>query len=626
MAEILTPGKSDQDVIKDVFEKKSTIQQGRNIDEKQWLVNLAFLYGKQHFIAENRKVTSGLEERIVWELKSEERKNKVKRSSNYILVLYRSLLSRLAMMESSVLVEPTTTDEKDKSAAEVAQEVLEDHWQMVNKNNPILSQDYSGMVLILSRLFSFVLATGRGYLHPHFNPKTVSKAFLDSNTVDGEIGEVETTVIHQFNIYEDRLRRHLIEQIIMPVDDIKEQYNVDIKPEDIILSDSEQQLISMLEQSEAPAEYKDCVLVNKYWETPSSKHANGRFILLTQKKIILNEAIPPEYKNRIPYFSFNYLDLMLSFFPQGMVNPLISLQEEYNYTLTRLHSYKKWFAGKLKVPKKCKLETKYDDEIGQIIYYEHGLGEPHFDTPPTSEAVNFLLKDLDRIRRDMEDLAIVHDASIGREPGQVKSGVGIENLSNLDNSQLRPVLKHIEQKMSFYGETVLDIVEEKYLEPRLLAITGENLSADVATFKGENVAGNRRIKVNMGSALPASKVDRQTFLMGLADKGYIPRTKALELMEFGDLAGLYNTIDENAQKTEISEMLKGVDVAPQEWDYHVTHLKVLEDFLKGRQFKKLDPQAQKLLLLHRHLHQKFLQLENQAAAKIAAANQGGENE
>lgn len=613
--ETLIPG--EDTIIHSILDKKKKIQQGRNIFEKQWLVNLAFLFGKQHFIAESRKITTGIEERILWELKSEERKNKTKRSSNYILPLYRSLLARLLMMKANITVEPTTSTEEDKSSARVAQEVLEDHWQMVNKHNPLLSKKSGGMLRILAKLFASLLSTGKGYLSPYFNDKTKSKTYLDGQVIEGEIGEVETKIFTPFDIFEDRLGMHLIEQSVLPVDIIEEQYGVKVKADELATTDPEQELLNILEGSQESIKLEGGVKIFQYWEIPTSKNPQGIHQICTSNKLILDSVIPPEYKDRIPYFEFDYLDLLMSTFPQAMIEQLISLQEDYNYTLSRLYAYKKWFAGKLKVPKKCKLETKYDDEIGQIIYYEQGFGEPHFEVPPAPPS--FLMEELIRIRKDMEDISAVHDSNISPARMAGKSGISIQNLNELDQSQLMPILMGIETQLEFYCETVLDIVEAKYSEPRIVAITGENLGSDVATFTGKQITGNRRIKINLGSALPMSKSDRQAFLMLLADKGYIDRSKALELMEFGDLAGVYISVDENAQKQEISEMIKGIESVPQQLDFHSTHIKIIEDFIKGQQYKKLPPETQQLFMQHYSIHQKYLQVETQTAQQM----QGG---
>ena len=603
----------EKNIIDTVVNRKKDIANNRQGYEKQWLINIAFLYGKHHFNIE-KKAYAGLDDRIVWEMKNLTRKKKTNRVANYILPLYRSLLARMLMLKASVNVEPTTNSKRDVDGAKVSQEVLEDLWQTVNKSNPILGRKMGGMLLVLKQLFGYLLTVGSGYLMPYFNPKSKAKTAWEtpegqSEIIESDVGQVEIKAVTPFDVFKDPMNRWLIEQEIMSVDEIKEKYDVEVLPEDVGLTEVEEQIKNLLSASEEK-KLENSVRVYQMWEVPTPKHPDGRYVITTESKVIYDDRIPEEYKGRIPYFGFEYLDFICSTYPQGMIEQLINLQEEYNMTISRLAAYKKWFAGKLKVPKQCQLETKYDDDIGQIIKYKSGFGEPHFEVPPNPPS--FLFEDLVRIRRDMEDVAGVHDTSLGRNPKQAKSGIAIQALTERDDSQLTPIMISIEEKLAFLCEMILDIVELKYSEPRLLGITGETLGAEIKTFRGENVKGNRRIKVVMGSALPTSKAERQNFILALAQQEFITKPKALEMLEFGDIEGIYHSVDETNAKSENQEMAKGGQPIPQSWDEHTIHAKVHADFLKSEEFKRIHPMLQQLVIAHYQGHQQFILQEQQA--------------
>jgi hypothetical protein len=266
------------------------------------------------------------------------------------------------------------------------------------------------------------------------------------------------------------------------------------------------------------------------------------------------------------------------------------------------------------VPKGAELETKWDDEVGQLIYYVTGH-KPTYEaggTPP-----NFLMLEISRIKKAMEDIAVAHDASMGRIPNQAKSGVAIENLAEADNSVLSPILIGHEQQLSFFAETVVDIMEHKYSEPRLLAITGELLGPEVKTFKSEDLKGNKRIKVSLGSSLPYSKQARQQFIMTLRKDGYITQDKAMELMEFGDIEGIFQNLDETLQKEEIQAMMKpGMNVTVEPWDDHTIHIKVITDFMKSPAYMKLSDEDKKKFVGHREAHQQLLLKEEEAKSTM----------
>jgi len=598
----------------EIVKQRDAIQRGRAAWEKQCLVNIAFLHGKQYFQIEKKPV-AGLEERVAWEFQDIERKKKTRRIDNYILPLYRSLLSRMLSMKAHINAEATTNAERDKSCARVSNEALEDFWQNVNKRNPVLCQDYAGMQIILAKLFGYCLAIGLGYLKPYFNPTTRSKFFLEGEAGEGEIGEVEVKVRHGLDIFEDPMHKYIIEQSVMDVEDIEDQYGKKIKPEEVGFSETEQKLINLLEGSK-PEKFENAARVFEKYVLPCKKYPKGKLLICSSKDMISEADLPEEYKGRMPFFKFTYLDLMLATYPQGMIEQLISHQEELNYTISRMASYKKWLAGKVMVPKGAELETKWDDEVGQLIYYVTGH-KPSYEAggaPP-----NFLMLEVARIKKAMEDIATAHDASMGRIPSQAKSGVAIENLAESDNSQLAPILIGHEQQLSFFSETVVDIMEHKYTEPRLLAVTGDLLGPDVKTFKNEDLKGNKRIAVSLGSSLPYSKQARQTFIMGLKKEGYITQEKALELMEFGDIEGIFQNLDNTLQKEEIQAMMKpNMDVAVESWDDHTIHIKVVTDFMKSPAYMRLQPAEKQKFIKHREAHQQFLLKEQEAQATMQA--------
>lgn len=605
-----------------VITRVNKIRRMRMAYERQWITNIAFLYGKHYFELEDRRRTvGGLEERVVWELKNIQRQKLTRRTSNYILPLYRSLHARLLMMKSNVTIEPSTRTERDRNAARASTEFIEDFWDTVNSKNPVLCDKYPGMMLVLGKLFSYLLATGGGYLYPFFNANSRGKAVLEGEVVEGRVGQVECEVLHDFEVFPDPLGRSITRVQIASVEELYHLFGKEVKPTNVEMSDGERQILNMLEGSTGESvKYEDAVQLYYSWELPSQAHPNGRQMIFTNNEWILEPTdADPDYRGCFPLFRFKYIDIMLAQYAQGFVDQLIQPQEEYNFTISKLYAYKKWLNGKVKVPAGCQMKTRYDDEVGQVIVYNSSYGEPHWDVPPSAPAS--LFKDLDRIRRDMEDIAAVHDVSLSRVPRGVKSGVAIENLTELDNSAIAPQLISVEEKLGFFVDTVLEIMKNRYTEPRLISIAGDDLGAQVRSFIGSSTEGNRRIKVSLGSSLPLSKEARRKTIIDLADKEYISKEKALKLLEFGDVEGIFHSVDETAEKAELEQMLAGVQVEALPWETHAVRLKVLSDFMNTENFRKLfqsqDPNEKAIaaiIIQHRQQHQDFLNAELAAAA------------
>lgn len=611
---------ADLQIISGMKKDIKRVRDSRLEYERQWLVNIAFLFGKQHFNLQ-RKPMATTEERIVWELTDIERKKKTLRSSNYILPLFRSLLARMLQMKATITVDATTGAERDKSAARVRQEVGRDFWANCNKNNPQLCQDLGGMGLVQKKLFTFLLAVGNGYTIPYFNEQTQAKAFLDGRIIPSmQIGEAEIKVYNPFDYFRDRGGRFIIVKEMMDPDWIENQWNAKVDPDKMDMDDIEQQLLYILQNGSGQWDDDRAMVLSK-WCLPNKEYPNGEYVVASSKQILYKGELPSEYKGRLPGTEYKFVDLMFGPYGQGIIEQLVNLQEEYNFTLSRIAGYKKWMTGKIMIPRNSKLSTKWNDELGQMVFYNQG-GKPTYEAG--ASAPDFLFKDLMRIRKDMEDIASIHDASIGREPDQVKSGIGIENLSELDNSQLSPDLMTIEQKHAYVMEQVFDIMEDRYSVPHFMALTSDNIPAEVMSIKGSQIAGNCKTDVSLGSSLPASKTARQAYIANMLKMGLIDPIKAKELSEFGDIEGIYTNLDEQAAKQENQIMLKpDYVVVAEPWEDHPIHLKILHDFMKTPAFYALDDQTRQKYLDHEAEHQTYMIHESQAIPGGPAPGPGG---
>lgn len=598
--------------------KVSKVRNWRQMYERQWLVNVAFLYGKHHFTLD-KKSGDSLEDQILWEFKDIQRKKKLTRSSNYLLVLYRSVLARFLMMKSSVDVDASTGSDNDKSCARVAKLALDDFWQNVNKKNPMLCKHLSGMQMVLMRTFGYFLCTGQGYLVPDYNPDALGKAVLtqdgkQSVVNDMKIGEIEVKVFHNFDVFRDFDRRWFVTRERESIEQIEEKWDVKVEPETDISDTAEQQLLNLLDGGTTRLLDTSAVIYTVY-QLPNKKHPNGRKLKYVSDKVLLDEDLPTWCKGRLPVFELDYLNFGFSDFAQGMIEQLVSLQEDYNYTIKRITEYKKWFAGKMMVSRGAKLSSKPNDDLNQILFYNQGH-KP--EQVPGCEPPEYLWKELERIRKDMQDISAAHDPSLGSLPHPDTSGIAIENMTELDNSMLSPELISTEKQLSFFCEMVIDCMEENYNVPRFISVAGSDMAAEVASFVGSGLNGNKEIQVSMGSSMPATKSARQDFLVNMFKLGLIDQPKLKELLEFGNIGGAFNDLDEAAAKRENQLMSNPAYVIKAEpWENQTTHLNTHHDFMKTEDFYNSPPDIQQKYISHCSQHQQFLLQETQAAGKMA---------
>ncbi len=586
----------------------------------QAFVNVMFLYGNHHFKISRRRGFDNIDDIIAYEVDRYFSRQRIKRTANYILPLYRAIMSRIIRMKQHIHVEPSTSSATDKDVARVSKECLEDSWQNINRNNHWLAKDFSGMSAIIGRLTTYQLVMGNGYLEPYFNPKAKTLLYdqASKNIFESDVGEVEMRIHHMLNVFPDRYNRYVILRRRISPEQVWDEFGVDV-PADT--SEYDNTIDVEIERALYGDVYGDRgkqegVLVHTKYCLPSREYPKGFMYACTEKDELCAIDLPEEYKLRNPVTEFRYQDLGFAGRGQGMVEQLIDLQQDLNFTRTRISQVKKLMTGKLMVPTGAKLKQQWDSEVGQIINYQPGF-KPDYMEP--ANIATYWEREEDRIMRYMEDIANSHDSSMGKDPSQVKSGIGIQNLSEVDNSMISPELVQMEQKLGYVGELMLDIMEWKYNERRLLTITGDDLAGEVKSFIGSDLVGQKRVRVRMGSGMPDDIQSRSAYIDALASKGYITKERAKELMELGDIDGIWRSLDETGAKCDIMNIVEGnMHVQAQPWEDATTRLKIINDYRKGPRYAALPPEKRQQIDTLADEYQKMLTAEADAASQMQA--------
>lgn len=587
---------------------------------RQALVNVLFLYGKQHFTLNRLDKSPSVGQSIVWELENIQSKSAIKRTCNYILPLFRSLLSRQIRQKANIFAEPMTSMQQDIEAARISKEVLTDFWNRCNGNNQWMRQDFTGMMSLLIRLTLYNMSVGVGYLVPYFNPKAKSYVYDQEtkNIFQAEVGEAEARVCSPLNMFMDRFGRYSIERRFISVEQVWDEFGVEVAPSKVNEEDTEVKIRRLIEGTDI--EKTDCEGVYVYTKrcVSSKEYPEGLEISCTDKEMLTEDdrPLPKHNRGRMNVFEFRYQDLGFGSRGQGCIEQVIDAQQDLNFTVSRIAQHKKLMTGKIYVPRGADLNVKFDDNVGQIINYALGR-KP---TPEPAPGVpSYFYQEIQRIREVMESLMNSHDVSMGRTPGQVNSGVGIANLTEIDNAQIAPELIMFEQKLGFFGEAVLDICQENYTERRLLAITGENMGMEVRSFIGSDLFGQKNIQIKMGSNFPLGQRERTEYILMLKNQGFISPERAKELLEFNDIDGAFSSLDTQGAKQDILNIIDGnVEVIAAPYEDATVRLKVINDFRKGNVYQKLDTMKRQLIDNLAAQYQDMLLREQQAAAGMGA--------
>ena len=628
MGDIITLDRLESVVVKDVIDKWQRRKRRDQQKELQWAKNVLYLFGHNYVAVTAQKAagTYYLDDLVSSAAQAlKNKRNLNTRRSNIILPQWRSLHARLLKNKATVVVEPLTFDPRDTSAAEVAQEVLEDWWFNVNKHNSVLRDKYAGMYNVLKYIYAYLMTYGECLVRPYYNADAVTEIVVDNRVVEARAGEVECLVFNPFDYKVDPLSRWIIERSIMDADYVGAVYNKEVKGQEIKKDGIEQQIEQILSYSGQPIVYDNAVYVYRYWERPSPKYPQGRLIIATEDVLLYEGSLPEDCFGDLPHFHFTFQDLLYGELARGVVEDMIPLQDDYNDTLKKIDRYKVQ-AGHLLIPRGANIKKAVTEDQTTVIMYNPVGGEPKYMQPGSPP--QFLFENLMRIKADLQDITMTHDVTKARVPSNVRSGYAIQLLQEKDEDELEPFLVSFENKLATMCELVLKMMNLYYKEERIIRIAGQDKALEVHRYRGENLKGPWRIKISFGSWLPQSKQARQEMVVKLVQFGILQPQEAKKLLPLGKIDEDMFPPDYTKAKEELDAFItgRGLEVEIKPYDNHQIHADVFRDFMESAEFTELDVEIQQMIEGHYFGHiQMLAQLsqEQMPPPVPGAAQQGG---
>jgi hypothetical protein len=258
----------------------------------------------------------------------------------------------------------------------------------------------------------------------------------------------------------------------------------------------------------------------------------------------------------------------------------------------------------------------YTSEPGEKIPFSPGE-EPRFITPGSIASDAY--REIEQLIADMEAVSGQHETTRTSDPpGDVRSGLAIQQLLELDESRMAGTFANWEQGIEQFAKYLLEIAKTRYSDKRVLSIVGKNNQVEFVDFKSADLMGNYDVRVQAGSSLPQSKTARQQFLLQLFQQGLITDPEiVLDLLDVGQMERYWDEkrLDENRAQMENKLLQGGQYVAPQDYEDHKRHIDIHNLYRKGEEFLALPPTAQRIFAAHINVHGLLkLRLDNSMVA------------
>lgn len=265
---------------------------------------------------------------------------------------------------------------------------------------------------------------------------------------------------------------------------------------------------------------------------------------------IRNEIIGDEYPFEILQGDINPGEL----YGESWIKHLIPINRVIDALESHIFEYNHLFAkGRFIIDKNSGVRL-ITNQNGQIIEKNRGAQVQAVTVPELPDAP---FNQISSFRRYLEDLSGVHDVSLGRLPGTIRSGVAIAELRQADSTNQADLVDNLEDFLARAGRKILKLVAENWTTTKLISVTGIGGKKEYFMAVGEDgktkaekfkyggkelplavIGKENDVRVQIGSWLAYTKEARLEKLKELYRLGAIDQVELLRHLEFADIDGI----------------------------------------------------------------------------------------
>ncbi len=367
----------------------------------------------------------------------------------------------------------------------------------------------------------------------------------------------------------------------------------------------------------------------------STKYPKGRYVVMTGDQHILEDHEPYPFfhkTTRKPFYPIvhvRYDDVPGRFWAKTPIDDLVAKQKQRNEIEALYQTILMRTANPVWLLPVGVQTTPITGDPGIAIRYTGAAGLkperlPGLDAPVT------IIKFLEQIDVDFEEIANTFAAMKGKNPGSVRAASAIQMLIERGFGRYGSVFDNLEEAYERWAVQALEIWRQRAVFPRIQAIARTAGSWQFMEFLGADL-GDVDIRVEAGSTRPKSQAGRQLLVGQLLQWGLLnpndpeQRMRIFEEMGASGLlpgaeADVKIVAEENAKflawAEQVTRAIEGEhkDTPPERLmpillmsvpvhgnlvlDHHPTHLVHHRRFALSEQFRSLHPILQQLFVQH----------------------------
>lgn len=522
---------------------------------------------------------------------------------NYAFKYIRFLHSQMSANPPSVITSPTSSDPKDKQAADAADRLL----RHVRRDK--------NMQEVVDQATLKTLKKSIGWVKVFWNPDKGDIYDFNEETsevvMDGDL-DIYSPATEDVWIDPDATRwsevKYTYEKLVLSKEEALFRFP---EAEQIIEAHLErQQNKKIVNISPGNQEsYAPKIDVYEYYEKgmPINGGVGLRAYALASGELLEAPTKNPHYQAGFPLKPLTYVDREESLYSQSIVEYVAPAQDTLNRLDTAiLDNIQAHGVARLVLDGNVDIEDEALSTTPWDYIKTSGGGNIHFINPPQ------LMPDMWKHRQSLVDgiqeLFGINDSMLGiqkREQSAVSQQTSIESGSAIHRRLFTKYAKFVED---IYRDCI-GLIRENWSEPRTILVLGKEKAFQAASIKGADISGGFDFTVEHGASLPIDPNARREFIllnMPLFKESGVTSKEILKLMKLDDVGGAFDRVELSSDRqSEIFEEMtasfnqgRPIYIPPEEMEDHLARLEYARTYLETSEFKYLDDELKELIRQH----------------------------
>lgn len=558
--------------------------------EREWYMNLAFYFGKHYVQWSNPAVSADSIMRLFEPTAPPWR---VRLVANKTKPIIRKELAKVLKEKPQPFVIPASTDDDDLAAARAGEAIFEHVMREIKFDKTARQAMF------------WTLICGTSFLKDWYDPNVKDSEGIDGSIIVEALNPFELFVPDTQEPELDH-QPYVIHVVAKDPEWVYDKYGKEVQPDVGVGSGLlEQRFLQNMGVAALP---KKSVAVKEFWIKPCRRFPDGGQVTLAGE-VILN--VTEEWPWGFRDYNFTKLGHVPTgaFYDQSVIPDIIPLQKEMNRTRSQIIEAKnKMSKPQLIAPRGSVDPSKVTSEPGLMIFYTPGFAPP---TPlPLVSLPSYVIEEINRCQKDMDDISGQHEISKGSTPTGVSAATAISFLQEQDDAMIAPTVSGIEEAVARVGTHLLSHVDQFWEAERTVRAIGENNAYEVFQFNKAAIRGNTDLNVQAGSATPRSTAAKQAFIMELMEKKYITPDQGLRYLNMAETGRMYEELQVSARQAqrENLRMSNGEAVTPNTYDEHAIHVVEHDMFRRRQAFERLPDDIKALFENHVQMHKQVMGL------------------